>query len=103
VNYYALFYELVSDYLTRRTAFRDHHLRYAGEAHARGELIMGGAFADPPDRALLVFHARDRGVVESFARNDPYVIEGVVTRWEVRSWTVVIGGAEASAPRGSKT
>jgi uncharacterized protein YciI len=95
--YYALVYEVVSDYLARRTAFRDQHLRYAGEAHTRGELLLGGAFADPADRALLVFRAKDKSVVEDFARNDPYVINGLIARWEVRPWTVVIGGTEPTA------
>jgi len=91
--YYALIYDLVDDYIQRRSAFREDHLRLAQEAHARGELALGGAFADPPDRALLVFRAEDRSVAESFARNDPYVINGLVKRWEVRPWTVVIGNA----------
>lgn len=89
--YYALIYDLVDDYLARRAAFREEHLRLASEAHARGELVMGGAFADPADKALLVFRAEDRGVVESFARNDPYVRNGLIARWQVRPWTVVIG------------
>jgi uncharacterized protein YciI len=39
--------------------------------------------------------------VEAFARNDPYVIRGLVTRWEVRSWNVVIGNEPADPnPRG---
>jgi uncharacterized protein YciI len=96
MGYYALFYEVVSDYLARRGAYRDQHLRYAEEAHTRGELLLGGAFADPIDRALLVFRAQDKSVVESFARNDPYVIHGLVVRWEVRPWSVAIGGTEPS-------
>jgi uncharacterized protein len=95
--YYTLLYELVGDYLARRTAFREQHLRLASEAHARGELLMGGAYADPADRALLVFRVKDKSVVESFAQTDPYVINGLVARWEVRPWTVVIGGTETSA------
>ena len=34
----------------------------------------------------------------NFARSDPYVRNGLVTRWEVRSWTVVIGN-EPEDPR----
>ena len=30
-------------------------------------------------------------MAEDFARNDPYVVHGLVARWEVRPWTVVIG------------
>ena len=89
--YYALFYELIDDYLARRAAFRQEHLKLAAASHARGELAMGGALADPADRALLMFRANDRSVAESFARNDPYVIHGLVRRWEVRPWTVIIG------------
>jgi uncharacterized protein len=91
VAYFALFYDVVDDYVSRRAAFREDHLRLLREAHARGEVVMAGAFAEPPDRALLVFRAENRSVPESFARHDPYVINGLVKRWEVRPWTVVIG------------
>ncbi len=91
MNFYALFYEVVDDYLARRAAFREEHLRFARAAHERGELVLAGALADPVDRALLVFRAADPSVAEAFARDDPYVRNGLVTRWEVRPWTVVIG------------
>ena len=29
---------------------------------------------------------------EDFARRDPYVANGLVTKWTVRPWAVVIGG-----------
>lgn len=88
--YYAMIYDLVEDYMARRGAFREEHLKMAADAHDRGELLLGGAFADPPDKALLIFRGDDSKVAESFARNDPYVVHGLVKRWEVRPWTVVI-------------
>ena len=91
MKYFALFYYLVDDYVSRRSAYREEHLRLAREAHRRGELLLAGALSDPVDRALLVFRAADRSTAEEFARNDPYVINGLVTRWEVRPWAVVIG------------
>jgi uncharacterized protein YciI len=54
---------------------------------------MAGAMTDPADRALLIFRAPDASAAEAFARRDPYVLNGLVTRWEVRVWNVVIGGA----------
>jgi hypothetical protein len=51
VAYFALIYELVDDYIARRGAFREQHLKLAKDSNARGELTMGGAFADPPDKA----------------------------------------------------
>jgi uncharacterized protein YciI len=90
-----LFYELVDDYLDRRTPLRPEHLALATAAHERGELAMAGALADPADRAVLAFSTDDRAVVEAFVAADPYVREGLVTAWEIRSWNVVIGGATA--------
>jgi uncharacterized protein len=92
MNYYALFYHVVDDYLSRRLAFREEHLRLARAAHDRGELVLGGALMEPPDGALLIFRVADRSTVEAFAREDPYVLNGLVKRWEVRAWAVVIGG-----------
>lgn len=92
--YFALMYELAGDYLARRSTFRQVHLDLAAAAHERGEIVMAGAFADPPDRALLIFRATDRTIAESFARKDPYVLNGLVLSWEVRPWTVVIGASE---------
>jgi uncharacterized protein YciI len=92
VNYFALFYDVVDDFISRRSAYRDEHLQLVRAASRRGELLMAGAFTEPADRALLVFRAADRAAVEEFARSDPYVIRGLVTRWEIRPWAVVIGG-----------
>src|SRR5262249_11806379 len=88
---FALFYDVVDDFVSRRTAYREEHLRLVREAHRRGELLLAGALAEPADRALLGFRAEDRSTVEEFARRDPYVTSGLVTRWEIRSWAVVIG------------
>jgi uncharacterized protein YciI len=95
MKYFALIYYVVDDYVARRAAYRDEHLRLAREAHGRGELVLGGALTDPADRALLVFRVPDRSVVEQFVRDDPYVIHGLVARWEVRPWAVVIGNEPA--------
>src|SRR5207248_10626675 len=95
MNFYALVYHVVKDFVARRAPYREEHLRLAQEAHRRGELLLAGAFTDPTDQALLVFRTAERSVVEAFARHDPYVIQGLVTHWEVRSWAVVIGQESA--------
>jgi uncharacterized protein YciI len=91
--YYALFYDAVDDFMARRGAYRDEHLRLAREAHARGELVLAGALADPADGALLVFQGESAAAAEAFARRDPYVKNGLITGWRVRPWTVVVGNA----------
>jgi uncharacterized protein len=102
VAYYALFYEVVDDFVARRGAYRDEHLRLAHEARARGELLLAGALADPADGALIVFQGESPAVAEAFARRDPYVKNGLVTKWRVRNWTVVVGN-EPRAPYVEKT
>lgn len=91
--YFALIYELVDDYIDRRAPLRAEHLKLASDAHARGEMVLGGAFADPLDKALIIFRGEDGRVAEKFVHQDPYVKNGLVKKWEVRPWTVVIGNS----------
>jgi uncharacterized protein len=89
--HYVLFYDYVADYLERRGALREAHLRHAKPALERGDLVLGGAFADPADGAMLLFTGNSPNVAQEFAKADPYVRNGLVTRWWVREWTTVVG------------
>jgi uncharacterized protein len=97
--HFLLFYEAGEDYVARRAEFRSAHLELAWAASERGELILGGALADPVDGALLLFKADSPAVVESFARVDPYVTSGLVKRWYVRRWNTVVGDIAATPVR----
>jgi|SRR5436190_11241107 len=94
--HYLLFYDVVYDYATRRIPFRAAHLEHGRQALARGELVLGGAFANPVDGAVLLFQGNSPAVAENFARTDPYVLNGMVSSWRVREWTTVIGAAAAA-------
>jgi uncharacterized protein YciI len=93
--YFVLFYDAADNYVEKRTPYRAQHLELAREAHARGELLLAGALAEPTDGAVLIFRAADQSVVEDFARRDPYVMNGAIKKWRVRPWTVVIGNDPA--------
>ena len=92
MKYYLLLYKTVDNYVERRAPYRADHLAYANAAHARGDVVMGGALAEPADMAVMVFRGESPAAAEEFARNDPYVKAGLVKEWSVRPWTVVIGG-----------
>ena len=62
------------------------HRGFAGE----GAL---GVCATPVDGAALVFKVDDRAKVEGFVGKDPYAVNGLVTGWRIREWTVVVGTA----------
>ena len=97
--HYLLFYEVVGDYAQRREPYRTEHLALAWAAHERGELILGGALADPLDGAVLLFQGDSPEPAERSARSDPYVRHGLVTSWRVRKWTTVAGGTAATPIR----
>jgi len=97
--HYLLFYEVADDYLTRRAEFRNVHLRMGWEAAERGELVLGGALANPVDGAVLLFKGDSPAVAEKFAAADPYVTGGIVKRWYVREWTTVVGEMAANPKR----
>jgi uncharacterized protein len=90
-RYFALIYYVGTDFAEKRAAYRPAHLEQVFESQRRGELVLGGALGDPPDRALLVFRADDRSTAERFARADPYVTSALVQRWEVQPWNSVAG------------
>jgi hypothetical protein len=94
-----MFYDTAPDYLERRPQFRAEHLRLAWEACERGELVLAGALADPVDGAVLLFQGDTPEAAESFARADPYVKNGLVTRWRVRPWTTAVGESAATPVR----
>jgi uncharacterized protein YciI len=96
--HFLLFYDVVDGYVEKRQPFRAAHLAYANEAVARGELVLGGALADPVDAAVLLFRAPTRAVAEAFAAADPYVRNGLVRSWRVREWTTVIGPEASVRP-----
>ena len=104
MGYYALFYHVVERFVERRLPFREQHLAHARHAAERGELALGGALAEPADTALIVFRGDSPDAAKAFAEKDPYVRNGLVQRWEVRPWNVVVGSdansLSAAASRG---
>ena len=90
--YYILFYKTTNDYMERRGTYRPEHLELVNKSLEKGDLVMAGALADPADGAVLVFKGDSPKAAEDFAKNDPYVKNGLITEWNVRTWTVVAGG-----------
>ena len=82
--HYLLMYDVVNDYVDRRAPFRQEHIELARAAVARGELVLGGALAQPADGVVLLFRGSSPAAAEQFAKSDPYVRAGIVTEWRVR-------------------
>jgi uncharacterized protein len=97
--HYLLMYDLIDDYVERRQPLRPAHLAHARKFVDRGELLLGGALAEPVDTAVLLFRGESPAAATLFATTDPYVLQGLVKRWRVRPWSTVVGHtAEVSLP-----
>ena len=97
--YFVLTYDVVDDFVNKRTPFRPAHLNEVRAAHERGQLVMAGALSEPAE-ALLIFRVSDKSIVEDFVTNDPYFKSGLVKTWKVRPWTVVVGQDPSETPPG---
>ena len=62
----------------------------------RGFALLGGALANPIDGAVLAFTTA--AAATKFAERDPYTLNGLVTDWTVREWSVVVGSLAPTLP-----
>lgn len=87
---YILFYDYGENALERRAPYRDEHLGLLRQNLDSSDLVMAGAYTDPLDGAAIVFRTRE--AAEAFVAVDPHVSSGLVTKWRIREWNVVVGG-----------
>lgn len=91
--YFLLIYTLSDDYLEKRASHRKQHVELVEKLVEKGYLILGGALENPPDHAYLCFQCPDRSPIEDFLKHDPYVLNGLVVKYEIRDWKAVVGTA----------
>jgi len=87
--HFILFYKTVDNYIEKRKPYREEHLQLVSKAYKEDTLVMAGALAEPADGALLIFKG-NATIAEDFAKNDPYVKNGLISEWHIRPWNVVI-------------
>lgn len=85
---YVLHYQSASDVAQKAPAHGAAHRAHWQEFLSNGTLLMIGPFANPVDGAMGIFTTRE--AAESFAKADPFVLNGVVERWVVREWMEAI-------------
>jgi uncharacterized protein YciI len=85
---YVLFYESADDVLEKAPLHFAAHERHYKRFVDDGTLERVGTWADPREGAMCVFTTR--AAAEEFAANDPFVVNGVVSRWTLREWDEVL-------------
>jgi uncharacterized protein YciI len=89
--YYVVFFETLydsfEDALAKAPDVIAAHRARSKEWHAQGTLLMGGAFlndAKGPLGTMVVCATRE--AAEEYVRGDPFVLNGMVSRWYIREW-----------------
>jgi uncharacterized protein len=90
--HFMLIYDVGPDFIQRRAQFRQEHLTLAWKSAEAGDLLLAGALEERTEQAFLLF-------ATAFAKADPYVRHGLVSRWRVKRWNTVVGSSAASPVR----
>jgi uncharacterized protein YciI len=89
---YLLKYDYIPDVLEKRGPYREGHLGLAKKLIGEGKCLSGGPTGvvgmEVPTGALFIF--TDADSAESFVREDPYVLNGIVTGHSIGEWNVVL-------------
>lgn len=78
------FYEMAPDALPKIRAHYPAHRARLDAFHARGIVLAAGPFGDPAEGAMGIFASREGA--EEFIQGDPFVTEGLVSRWRLVEW-----------------
>jgi len=78
------FYDVAPTALPKLKEHFPAHRTRLEEFHARGVLLAAGPLGNPPDSAMGIFTSRE--AAEEFIKGDPFVINGLVSKWRVVEW-----------------
>jgi len=68
------------------------HMARSKELHEQGALVMAGAFLEPVDGPVQTMGVlTSREAAEDYARDDPFVVAGLVEEYAVRRWANMFG------------
>jgi uncharacterized protein len=84
---YAVLYESAPAAASRIPDLIEAHKAWWATFQAAGTLLAIGPFTDGAG-ALGVFTTRE--AAEEYVAGDPFVVEGVMSRWEIREWLEVL-------------
>ncbi|MDQ8023777.1 MAG: YciI family protein [Moraxellaceae bacterium] len=79
-----MFYEIATDGMDKAPIYYEAHVARLQAFQQRGVLLMAGPYGMPPAGALGVF--TERAAADEFAREDPFVLNGVVSKVTLHDW-----------------
>lgn len=73
--------------LSRRMAVRPAHLAYVRRLKTHGQFVLGGALLDAEGQmigSMLMLNLETDAQLQEYLRTDPYIVEGVWDRIDVK-------------------
>ncbi|CAF0761595.1 unnamed protein product [Rotaria sordida] len=90
---YLLQYDYVANVIEKRKPYREAHLAHMGKQVEKGNVVLGGAFDNPPAGGLIILRNLSIDDIEQIAQQDPYVTNGIVTKYTIKPYMAVVGDA----------
>ena len=78
------FYEMAPEALSKVADYFPAHRARLDDFHTRGVILAAGPLGNPPEGAMAIFTTRE--AAEDFIRGDPFVINGLVSKWRIVEW-----------------
>jgi uncharacterized protein YciI len=73
--------------------FRPTHRQYLAQLRERGQLAVSGPFTDDSG-ALIVYEADSRAAAETLLQGDPFHLNGIFLRYDMRPWNPVLANRD---------
>ncbi len=88
---FAVHYNYRSDSSAARDQHRPAHRAFLDTLTGPVKLVASGPYAQDPPGALLIIDAASAADIETALDADPFFVEGLIERRQVREWTQVKG------------
>lgn len=86
IKHFAVFLHMLDT--DKSLKYREEHLGFLDARRADGMLLANGRFADGAG-GLVIYKARSYEEVESWVKQDPYIIKGA-RQYEIHEWDIVL-------------
>jgi uncharacterized protein YciI len=88
---YLLKYDYVENGAEKRKLYREAHSAHLQKQVNNGNIILAGIVDYLPTGAVLVFRNLTPNDIEQYAKQDPFVINGIVTKYTIKPYLAVTG------------
>jgi uncharacterized protein YciI len=88
---YILKNDYVENALEKRAPYREAHIAHIRRQVETGNVIIAGAIDYPPTGALIIFRNLTPNDIEQIVQQDPYFINGIVTKYTIKPYIAVAG------------